>query len=97
MTGGDDKVTNQGRLTRIRICERIDSIPVDLELIEPGDDAPRSLEPGRGNGMIGVDGAGGADNLLRLGTYGDGPRRSGLENARGAGPEEIGEGVRIVG
>lgn len=42
-----------------------------------------------------VDGASCADNLLRLGTHGAGPRRTLLEDARGTRPEEIGEGVRV--
>ncbi len=90
----DDKVTDQGGLARIRIRKRVDSIPVQLEQIEPGDDGPCSLEPGGCNGVV-VDGASRADNLLRLGTYGDGPSRARLVDAGRTRPEEIGKGIRV--
>jgi hypothetical protein len=91
---GDDKIADQRRVARIGISERIDRVPLDLERVERVNDGPRSLEPGRLDRVV-VDGARGANDLLRVGTAGDRPLRSRLEDAGRSGPVEVGDGVGV--
>ena len=59
-SNGDNEVTDESRLSSISICERVDRVPVDLELVEDGGDGPRDRAPSMLDAVV-VDGASGTD------------------------------------
>ena len=65
-SNGDNEVTDESRLSSVGVCERVDRVPVDLELVEDGGDGPRDRAPSRLDAVV-VDGASGTSRLGHAG------------------------------